>query len=99
MLSCCDVKESLDWDVRASKQYKFERMPGVLTVQLKRFAFTAAGGGKITKNITFPERLVIPTGAQRPSLAHQAQEMLALLIVLYRVARSTCRNEREGAKL
>jgi len=52
--------ESLDWEMGASKQYKFEQLPGVLIVQLKRFAFSATGGGKISKHIHFPDRLTIP---------------------------------------
>jgi len=59
---CCSLggQESLDWEMGASKQYKFEQLPGVLIVQLKRFAFSATGGGKISKHIHFPDRLTIP---------------------------------------
>lgn len=66
--------ESLDWEVRASKEYKFERMPGVLVVHLKRFAFSAAGGDKIAKHIEFPERLVIPTKLLGPHAGGSEKE-------------------------
>lgn len=58
--------ESLDWEMGASKQYKFEQLPGVLIVQLKRFAFSATGGGKISKHIHFPDRLTIPASLLGP---------------------------------
>ncbi|KAL6070989.1 USP domain-containing protein [Balamuthia mandrillaris] len=52
--------EHLDWEVRTLKEYKFEQLPLTLVFQLKRFTFDNYGAVKISKHISFPERLVLP---------------------------------------
>jgi len=42
------------------KEYKFEQLPIVLVLQLKRFAFDGTGTDKISKFVSFPHRMVLP---------------------------------------
>ncbi|XP_054717252.1 ubiquitin carboxyl-terminal hydrolase 36-like [Uloborus diversus] len=51
--SCPKCKTS----VAAQKKYTVYRAPNVATFQLKRFDYNRSFGGKITKQITYPEKL------------------------------------------
>ncbi|KAL6051711.1 Ubiquitin carboxyl-terminal hydrolase [Balamuthia mandrillaris] len=51
--------ESCNKRSRATKQFTIFEAPSVLTVQLKRFAFSGMFGGKINKYIQFPRRLCL----------------------------------------
>jgi hypothetical protein len=44
------------------KQLLLEKLPPVLLVQLKRFAYTNEGAVKITKHVEFPDVLEIAEG-------------------------------------
>jgi len=47
--------------VRTLKEYKFEELPVVLTLQLKRFVFDeSTGADKLGKMIPYPEHMVLP---------------------------------------
>lgn len=47
--------------MRTSKEYKFEELPEVLTLQLKRFVFDEASGAeKLSKVVLYPEHMVLP---------------------------------------
>lgn len=61
-------------EVRATKQILIDAVPKILIIHLKRFAYTGGdedlgGVQKITKPISFPEHLVIPSEALSRSLA------------------------------
>jgi ubiquitin C-terminal hydrolase len=62
------LPESLDWEVRTFKEYKFETLPFVLCFQLKRFTFSGSGTTKIEKHISFPFQLELPTNALSTAL-------------------------------
>ena len=42
---------------KAQKRFTIQRLPRVLTMQLKRFDFNAMFGGKINKTVAYPEHI------------------------------------------
>ncbi len=42
---------------KAQKRFTIQRLPRVLTMQLKRFDFNSMFGGKINKTVAYPEHI------------------------------------------
>jgi hypothetical protein len=66
--------------VQAKKQFTVKVAPNVLTVQLKRFSYTGFFGGKITKPVSFPERLDLRPFMSDKQADHPTYQLYGVLV-------------------
>ena len=76
--SSCSCKKM----TKAQKRFTIQRLPRVLTLQLKRFDFNSMFGGKVNKEVNYPEHIDMRPFMSDPHGSSQWYRLYAVLVHL-----------------